>query len=80
MIRRRVHQIWEAEHRPEGRDREHWEQAAREIDNEAGREESEASKEATGMRHGQRNGADASCQTPPPMSREAKVDVDGKLK
>jgi hypothetical protein len=30
-VKERAHQIWEAEGRPHGRDREHWEQAAREI-------------------------------------------------
>jgi hypothetical protein len=30
-IRRRAHQIWEGEGRPEGKDAEHWERAAREI-------------------------------------------------
>jgi len=30
-ISKRAHQIWEAEGRPHGRDRQHWEQAAREI-------------------------------------------------
>ena len=30
-IRERAHQIWEEEGRPHGRDREHWEQASREI-------------------------------------------------
>lgn len=30
-IRRRAHAIWEAEGRPEGRDREHWLQAEAEI-------------------------------------------------
>ena len=30
-IRARAHEIWESEGRPEGRDREHWEQAFREM-------------------------------------------------
>ena len=30
-IRQRAHQIWEAEGKPHGRDREHWERASREI-------------------------------------------------
>jgi hypothetical protein len=30
-IRRRAHEIWEGEGRPEGKDAEHWERAAREI-------------------------------------------------
>ena len=30
-IRARAHQIWEEEGRPEGRDREHWERAEREV-------------------------------------------------
>jgi hypothetical protein len=33
-IRRRAHQIWEASGRPVGQEREHWEQAVREIDGE----------------------------------------------
>jgi hypothetical protein len=35
-IRKRAHQIWEAEGRPHGRDREHWEQATRELAAESG--------------------------------------------
>ncbi len=31
-IRERAHRIWEEEGRPEGRHREHWERACREID------------------------------------------------
>lgn len=31
-IRERAYRIWEQEGRPEGRAREHWEQAARELD------------------------------------------------
>jgi hypothetical protein len=34
-IRKRAHQIWESEGRPHGRDREHWEQAAREMEAES---------------------------------------------
>jgi hypothetical protein len=34
-IRERAHKIWEAEGRPHGRDREHWERAAREIEAES---------------------------------------------
>src|SRR3712207_3636848 len=30
-IRIRAHEIWENEGRPQGRDREHWEQACREL-------------------------------------------------
>ena len=30
-IRIRAHEIWETEGRPQGRDREHWEQACREL-------------------------------------------------
>src|SRR5437763_1846772 len=30
-IRQRAHQIWEEEGRPEGRDREHWVRASREV-------------------------------------------------
>jgi hypothetical protein len=32
QIRARAHQIWEEEGRPEGRQQEHWERAAREIE------------------------------------------------
>jgi hypothetical protein len=31
-IRKRAHAIWESHGRPHGSDREHWEQATREID------------------------------------------------
>jgi hypothetical protein len=34
LIRRRAHEIWEQEGRPHGRDREHWERAAREFESE----------------------------------------------
>ncbi len=34
-IRRRAHEIWEGEGRPEGRDGEHWAQASREIEAES---------------------------------------------
>lgn len=30
-IRRRAHEIWEREGRPEGREREHWDRACREV-------------------------------------------------
>ena len=33
-IRERAHQIWEKEGQPEGRERDHWERAEREIDGE----------------------------------------------
>ena len=33
-IRRRAYEIWEAEGKPEGREQEHWERAAREIEQE----------------------------------------------
>jgi hypothetical protein len=36
-IRERAYHIWEAEGRPHGRDREHWERASREIGAEAGK-------------------------------------------
>ena len=35
-IRERAHRIWEEEGRPEGREQNHWERAAREIDSEDG--------------------------------------------
>ena len=31
LIRERAYAIWEREGRPEGRERQHWEQAAREV-------------------------------------------------
>ena len=33
-IRQRAHQIWESHGRPHGADRDHWDQATREIDAE----------------------------------------------
>ncbi|AZO12071.1 MULTISPECIES: DUF2934 domain-containing protein [unclassified Mesorhizobium] len=33
-IRRRAHEIWEREGRPEGRQQEHWDQAVQEIEAE----------------------------------------------
>lgn len=32
QIRARAHQIWEEEGRPQGREQEHWEKAAREME------------------------------------------------
>ena len=45
-IRDRAQAIWEEEGRPEGRDREHWERAAAEVDAEerAGVPEEDAAK------------------------------------
>jgi hypothetical protein len=37
-IEARAHQIWEQEGRPDGREKEHWEQAQREISEEHGSE------------------------------------------
>jgi hypothetical protein len=37
-IRTKAHALWEADGRPEGRDREHWEQAARLVAEEEQRE------------------------------------------
>ena len=31
-VRQRAYELWEAEGRPEGREREHWEEACRQID------------------------------------------------
>jgi hypothetical protein len=36
IIRQRAYRIWEEEGRPEGRDRLHWDQAARELDGDPG--------------------------------------------
>lgn len=36
-IRRRAYRIWEEEGRPQGREREHWERAEREVREERGR-------------------------------------------
>jgi hypothetical protein len=44
-IRRRAHQIWEQDGRPQGREAEHWERAKREI--EEGRDQSGSSAGAT---------------------------------
>jgi hypothetical protein len=34
-IRLRAHEIWEREGRPEGREREHWDQAVQEVEAES---------------------------------------------
>ena len=34
LVHRRAYEIWEKNERPEGRDKEHWDQARREIDAE----------------------------------------------
>ena len=46
LIRDRAHAIWQEEGKPEGRDREHWERAAAEVDAEerAGKLEEVAGK------------------------------------
>ena len=41
-IRAKAHDLWEADGRPEGRDREHWEQAAKLVEEE----ERQAAKDA----------------------------------
>lgn len=43
QIRRRAHEIWEAEGKPHGRDRLHWDQAAEEL---AGGDSAEVQAEA----------------------------------
>ena len=48
-IRKRAHQIWEDEGRPEGKDSEHWDRAARELDADGGeRQSGKDGKEALG--------------------------------
>ncbi|MGN6551425.1 MAG: DUF2934 domain-containing protein [Pararhizobium sp.] len=42
-IRRRAHEIWEREGRPEGREQEHWDKAVQDVE----AEESEASRGPT---------------------------------
>jgi hypothetical protein len=37
-IKARAHELWEADGRPEGRDRQHWEQAVKLLDEEERRE------------------------------------------
>ena len=41
QIRRRAHEIWERNHRPDGRDDEFWHQAEQELLNEGGQGDSE---------------------------------------
>jgi hypothetical protein len=48
-IRERAHRIWEEEGCPEGRDTEHWERAAREIDAEAAELKSTADRMGGGQ-------------------------------
>ncbi|MGX8012792.1 DUF2934 domain-containing protein [Mesorhizobium sp. ORM8.1] len=33
-IKRRAHELWERERRPEGRQQEHWDQAVQEVESE----------------------------------------------
>lgn len=40
-IRERAHELWESEGRPEGRERDHWERAAREVDGEGSQDSSD---------------------------------------
>ena len=47
-IRQRAYELWEHEGRPQGRDREHWEQAEREVD--AGAEGSSSSSASAAPR------------------------------
>jgi Protein of unknown function (DUF2934) len=46
-IRRRAHEIWEREGRPEGRREEHWAQARREIEAEGGSQPEPAAPDAS---------------------------------
>jgi hypothetical protein len=41
LIRQRAHEIWERNHRPDGRDDEFWHEAEKELLNEAGQGDSE---------------------------------------
>ena len=45
-IKERAYHIWEAEGRPHGRDREHWERASREIEAGAKKRPKKATTEA----------------------------------
>ena len=47
-IRKRAHEIWESEGRPEGREREHWDQACRDCDADAGNLSSSVGEMADG--------------------------------
>jgi hypothetical protein len=45
-IRKRAHEIWENEGRPEGREKDHWERAEREVAASAGAKPPAAKKSA----------------------------------
>jgi hypothetical protein len=51
-IKAKAHALWEAEGKPEGRDREHWEQAARLVDEEERRKAQEAADPEAATRDG----------------------------
>ena len=51
-IRIRAHEIWEEEGRPEGRDRDHWERAWRELTADEGRSFGGAGREGAGASNG----------------------------
>lgn len=58
-VRRRAHAIWEREGRPEGRQEDHWIQAKREIEREAGEIEGDDVPSLDALREAAREHTDA---------------------
>lgn len=61
-IRRRAHEIWEREGRPDGKHDEHWSRAEREVQAEGGTA-TEDSSDTTAKRRGAAKGTRAAAQT-----------------
>lgn len=77
LIERRAYEIWEEEGRPEGREREHWAKAAKELE-EATPETSQVSAAAAGLTDA-RPSAPPSPMDPNPLKKKRKTSA-GKAK
>ena len=75
-IRRRAHEIWEREGRPEGRHAEHWARARREIEGEGAAPQGgvAAGTSAPGQSWG---GTEGGAETEPPTERRGSADGSG---
>jgi DUF2934 family protein len=68
-IEQRAYALWEAEGRPYGKDEEHWDRAAREIDAEA----TSSTKVKRTSQRASRRGAPNSDGRSPPRRKEARA-------
>jgi hypothetical protein len=85
-IRQRAHAIWEREGRPSGRDREHWERAARDVDSGLDRADPQGSQasDGQGSQASDAQGSRATVESPgpavPPGQDESQASVAAKAK